>query len=193
MADAITLSPTGLKREGKVLVSSSEPAIATRTDKMLWHEPDAALPQPWMWDATNGVWRSNTALLSFTFPHVALGTQGAMRLDLGVPMNTCNKLWLEELWFTVSARNAAFDTTNYWTFAFRWYDNSLVATTEYTVDTSGLAQNAIRRRRQVFRKIITPTAPATDISVLSFDGSRNNTTTALPLPSLVLAVKYVRT
>lgn len=159
-----------------------------------WYEANVSVPLPWQWSQSNNIWVSNIDILDFTFPHIALGTNTALRLDLGLPSGYNKKLWLEELNFTVSARNAAFTATEFWTFSFQWYDNinTNAHSTEYSINTQNMTQSTIRTGYQSFKKIITPTDSNRNIVALSLLGSKTGTGTALPLPSLRISVRYIR-
>jgi hypothetical protein len=148
---------------------TTAPALAQRTDKMLWFEP-SALPQPWEWDAVNSLWRS--APVFFDLKPVTLlsgvASPTSWRDFKAFPLPYRN-LWIDEMWLTVDTSPGAHSSTNYWTITATASSTSAGTVNLFSMDTRTHTTAGLRSTRY------TPYRYINDVTQILISGTRTGT------------------
>ncbi|BAZ19346.1 hypothetical protein NIES4073_02160 (plasmid) [Kalymmatonema gypsitolerans NIES-4073] len=152
-------------------------------DKDLWFEPSYA-PQPWEYDVTNNVWRSQPVTADIAIP--SNGSGAALQISKPFPIGTTT-IWLENYTVMLSSRSGVSNAANdYLSFQLQWINNTGTATTLDSGNSQNLAQGQYRRIGGNLYQYITN--PNQILLVVTRVGSTSQTYQA----SLSLTYKFVR-
>ncbi|MGH7999632.1 MAG: hypothetical protein ACREPR_09450, partial [Brasilonema sp.] len=135
-------SPTGQ------VVSYSPTEPTTKTSGMLWFEPGGVFPQPWTWDAINGLWMSSPFIQDFGYTNFSISTSDTSGANTSWTNRTApfygvtgNRIRINHLFGTLfNTGSVNHDSTLYYKFFLdRFLGSAIMAQTiEITPDTQGM-------------------------------------------------------
>lgn len=122
-----------------------DPASSDLQDGVLWFEPGALFPQPWIWNNAEQIWLSSPVVFNWNYNVFTINSQGGhswINESLPFYSNINNRIYLKSMFGNLyNVGTVAHDATLYFTFFLeRYLGTGLMASTvTLNTDTQGLA------------------------------------------------------